>query len=136
MLRSTSLFERICMVEEGKCSNVQGSNEVAESIMRNLKACLNSHIGGTPTRMDWGLTFVKDMTLTAYEISQKLRVEIKHQLEAFEPRLKRVVVHHQPDREASMNVCFRIEAELAGENSGKWLAINTRVLSNGTVEFE
>lgn len=124
------------MVEEGKCPHVQENSGVIDSIIRNIQACLNSHTGGTPTRTDWGLTFMKDMTLNASQIAQKLRVEIKHQLEAFEPRLKRVAVYHQPDCKARMNVCFRIEAELAGEDSGKWLFINTRVLSNGTVEFE
>ena len=128
-----SLFERMDAAERGSITRSANRNAAIASIIRNLHINLNSHAGSTPTRPDWGLPDFHSLALRMERAAPLLAQEIKRQIEAFEPRLRRVRVQHRPERELFMIASFEISAELAYSNETLPVSIRTRIHANGAV---
>lgn len=128
-----SLFERLAAAEEGAVARVADRNAAIASIIRNLHINLNSHAGSVPTRPDWGLSDLHDLALRMDQAAPVLAGEIKRQIEAFEPRLRRVRVRHRPGRERFMVASFDIDAELVFADESLPVSLRTRIHPNGAV---
>ena len=128
-----SLFERIAAAEDG--SVARGADRVAAvaSIIRNLHINLNSHAGSVPTRPDWGLPDFQNLALRMEQTAPLLAQEIKRQIEAFEPRLRRVRVRHRPHCDLFMIASFDIHAELVFADESLPVSLETRIHANGAV---
>ena len=128
-----SLFERLAMAEQGSVTRSANRNSAIASIIRNLHENLNSHAGSVPTRPDWGLSDFRNLALRMERTAPMLAQEIKRQIEAFEPRLRRVRVRHQPDRGLFMIARFDIHAELVFPDESLPISLETRIHANGAV---
>ena len=130
-----SLFERLAAADGGRTDRAWEREAVTASIVRNLHVALNSHAGGTQTRPDWGLPDFNDLALGMGRDAPGVARAIQRQIQAFEPRLRRVRVRHDPERERGMfmTACFRIDAELAFSQASIPVAIETRVRANGSI---
>ena len=128
-----SLFERLAAAEEGAVSRAANRNAAIASIIRNLHLNLNSHAGSVPTRPDWGLSDLHDFALRMDQAAPLLAGEIKRQIEAFEPRLRRVRVRHRPGRELFMVASFDVHAELVFADESLPVSLRTRIHPNGAV---
>ena len=106
---------------------------VIASIIRNIQVNLNSHAGSVPTRPDWGLSDLHDLALRMDRDAHILAAEIKRQVEAFEPRLRRVRVRHRPGREQLMVASFDIHAELSFTDEPLSVSLQTRIHPNGAI---
>ena len=130
---SSSLFERLAAAEEGTVARSADRGAAIASIIRNLHVNLNSHAGSVPTRPDWGLPDLHDLALRMDQAAHVLAGEIKRQIEAFEPRLRRVRVRHRPERELFMIASFDIHADLAFAGESLPVSLETRIHPNGAV---
>ena len=128
-----SLFERLAMAEQGSVTRSANRNTAIASIIRNLHENLNSHAGSVPTRPDWGLSDFHNLALQMERTAPLLAREIKRQIEAFEPRLRRVRVRHQPNRGLFMIASFDIYAELVFPDESLPVSLETRIHANGAV---
>lgn len=106
---------------------------VIASIIRNIHVNLNSHAGSVPTRPDWGLSDLHDLALRMDRDAHILAGEIKRQIEAFEPRLRRVRVRHRPGGEQLMVASFDIHAELVFTDESLSVSLQTRIHPNGAI---
>ena len=133
-----SLFERLAAAQDGQVVRVADPAAVTKSVIRNLHTCLNAHAGGAPTRADWGLSDFTDLAMQTAQAAPQIAREIKQQIEAFEPRLRRVSVQHEPERERNlfMTACFRIYAELVFADQRTPLTLETQIRSNGSVNIK
>lgn len=130
-----SLFERLLAAQERRPIRATDRATAVASVIRNLHLNLNGHNGGAETRPDWGLSDFNDLALEKARVAPRIAAEIKRQIEAFEPRLRRVRVYHEPERERFMTACFRIRAELVLANERSPLTLETRVHANGDVQI-
>ena len=128
-----SLFERLDAAEQGSVTRSVDRSSAIASIIRNLRTNLNSHAGSVPTRPDWGLSDFQNLALRMERTAPLLAREIKRQIEAFEPRLRRVRVRHQPNRGLFMIASFDIHAELAFPDESLPISLETRIHANGAV---
>lgn len=128
-----SLFERLAAAEAGAVTRTADCSAAIASIIRNLHINLNSHAGSVPTRPDWGLSDLHDLALRMDQAAHVLAEEIRRQVEAFEPRLRRVTVRHRPERELFMIASFDIHAELVFADESLPVSIETRIHPNGAV---
>ena len=128
-----SLFERLAAAEAGTVARAADRGAAIASIVRNLHINLNSHAGSVPTRPDWGLSDLHDLAMRMERSAHVLAGEIKRQIEAFEPRLRRVSVRHRPEREAFMVASFDIRAELVFADESLPVTLETRIHPNGAV---
>ena len=131
-----SLFERLAAAEEGVVCGASDRSAAIASIIRNLQINLNSHAGSVPTRPDWGLSNLHDLALQIDRAAHILAGEIKRQIEAFEPRLRRVRVHHRPGCEQFMVASFDIHAELVFTDEPLPVSLETRVHPNGAIHVK
>lgn len=131
-----SLFERLMAAENGQLHRLMQTGTVTESIGRNLRAALNGHAGGAATRPDWGLSDFSDLAMRKTEMAPRLADEIRRQIQAFEPRLRRVEVRHEPERERFMTACFHIDAQLASGDAELRVSMGAEVAANGTVRVD
>ena len=130
---AASLFERLAAAEEGNVCRAGDRGAVIASIIRNIHVNLNSHAGCVPTRPDWGLPDLHDLALRMDRDAHILAGEIKRQIEAFEPRLRRVRVRHRPGREQLMVASFDIHAELVFTDEPLSVSLRTRIHPNGAI---
>ena len=131
---SPSLFERLAATEGGTvCGNADRSAAIA-SIIQNLHVVLNSHAGSVPTRPDWGLPDPHHLALRMDQDTHILAGEIRRQIEAFEPRLRRVRVRRRTGREQFMVASFDIHAELVLTDDSHPVSLETRIHPNGAIE--
>ena len=128
-----SLFERLASVEAGAARRGADADAAIASIIRNLRISLNSHAGGVPARPDWGLPDFHDFAIRMDDVAPHLADAIRCQIEAFEPRLRRVVVRHRPERELFMVASFDIQAELVGAERASAVVLETRIDPSGAV---
>ena len=128
-----SLLERLDAAGRGSTPRGADRNAAIASIIRNLHATLNSHAGSAPTRPDRGLPDFHDLALRMERDAPRLAQEIRRQIEAFEPRLRRVSVQHRPDRELFMVASFDIRAELVYADEVLPVSFRTRIHANGAV---
>ena len=128
-----SLFERLAAAETRAPVRTADPGAAIASIIRNLHVNLNSHAGSVPTRPDWGLSDLHDLALRMERSAHVLAGEIERQIEAFEPRLRRVSVRHRPERELFMVASFDIRAELVFDDESLPVTLETRIHPNGAV---
>ena len=130
---ATSLFDRLIAAQEGQPLRTPNREAAIASIIRNLHLNLNGRAGGVETRPDWGLSDFHDLALGKARVAPRIAQEIKHQIETFEPRLRRVSVYHEPASERFMTASFRIHAELVCADERSPLTLETRIHANGSV---
>ena len=128
-----SLFERLAAAEEGSVARDADRGAAIASIVRNLHINLNSHAGSVPTRPDWGLPDFQYLALRMERTAPLLAREIQRQIEAFEPRLRRVRVRHRPHCDLFMVASFDIHAELVFTDTFLPVSLQTRIHANGAV---
>ena len=128
-----SLFERLAAAEEGSVARGADRGAAIASIVRNLHINLNSHAGSVPTRPDWGLPDFQHLALRMEQTAPLLAREIRRQIEAFEPRLRRVRVRHRPHCDLFMVASFDIRAELVFADETLPVSLETRIHANGAV---
>lgn len=109
-----SLFERLG--EPGKPSGQDARMDLArllDSILANLQNVFNSRQGGALIRDDIGMPDLTDVSINFPNSVPEVIRAIRHQIEAFEPRLTAVSVGHVPEPDNPLAIRFQVSAEVA-----------------------
>lgn len=139
MGRERSFLDR---VESGLGAGKRGAttaedtNEVVESVRRNLTRLLNSRHGMSRAQPDYGLPAISDLSFTGGDTIARVREAIRAAVEKYEPRLKRVRVatEHDEDGTNRQTLTFRIEAVLVARSGEHRVWYETSL--NGAGEFD
>ena len=107
-----SLFERLERAAEPAGTGMGDPTHVVESIKRHLVRLLNAHPGGSASAPDLGLLDFNDATLGTHDLSIRIRSAIRHCIERFEPRVRRVDVVAMPPGPDPLQLRFQVTVHL------------------------
>ncbi|MFO0671010.1 MAG: type VI secretion system baseplate subunit TssE [Polyangiaceae bacterium] len=112
-----TLLDRIQRPELAVQRRAATEREVRESIFRNLADICRTRAGTALAHPGYGLPDLTELVHTLPDASLVLARALKHTIEAYEPRLRAVVVRPLPPDPAEPAVRFEITAQLAGRKS-------------------
>lgn len=103
------------------------------SIMSHLQRILNTKQGSVPIAEDYGMPDFTDLpsafsTESTHEVERVLRAVILK----YEPRLQRVKISFEPQKDDILSLRFKVEAQMVGE-SGSAVAFETVVDAGGKI---
>jgi len=115
MFKSRTLLERFNNPQSDRPLNLsQGTEELAESILINLKRMLNTRQGGPMIQPDdYGMIDITDVSSRFPDSIADVQKSIRTTIEKYEPRLKNVQVEHVGTGEDLQTLRFKITAQLA-----------------------
>lgn len=104
-----SLMERL---EDGTATNQGSFDRFRASVLENLRRVLNSRQGCCETRPDLGMPDLNEAVGQGTEAVRALARSLKQQIEAFEPRLKNVLIRFHADPDNPLQLSFQVNATL------------------------
>jgi len=115
MFKSRTLLERFNDPRSDRpLSTTQSTEELAESILTNLKKMLNTRQGGPMIQPDdYGMLDITDVYTRFPDSIVDVQRAIKTTIEKYEPRLKNVQVEHTGEGMDLQTLKFEITAQLA-----------------------
>ncbi|ASU23659.1 lysozyme [Vibrio qinghaiensis] len=95
-------------------SLTQGPNawDVLQSIKRNVSNILNTRMGEAQSAPTLGLVDFNDATLETLDLSLRIKLAIQSCLDAYEPRLRNIVIRSESDAFSPLMLRFHIVAEI------------------------
>ncbi|WP_445011355.1 type VI secretion system baseplate subunit TssE [Vreelandella stevensii] len=113
------LFERLAAPRQLESRSDEGALEdVVESIKRHLVDLLNSHPGNSASVPELGLLDFNDATIGVLDLKLNIKQAIRHCIERYEPRVKRVDVESLPNSGDPLQLRFQVHATvLLGKGS-------------------
>jgi type VI secretion system protein len=109
-----------------------GPADEVESIVRHVRALLNTRRGDAPCAPGLGVIDFSDMVYTFPGGAQQVAASMRATLLENEPRLRAVTVRHVPE-DGELLLRFDIVAQLASRG-GKTLRLSTTVRPGGHVD--
>jgi type VI secretion system protein len=112
------LLERIRRIEDDpKHRGATDPNTVVQSVMQHLQKILNTRQGSAPIDEDYGVPDFTDLAATfSSESIRDLIRSIKQVIAKYEPRLSEVHIEASPKGEQDLELHFKIQGKLAGED--------------------
>jgi len=132
-MHSRSLFQRLMDNRPEPPSSRVDTARMVESVLEHLRVLFNAREGGTLTRTDYGLPDFNDLVVQFPAAIPALTRSIKHQVDLFEPRLRKVSVRHVPDPDRPLSLFFNISAELVLPEGDERVAFETVFGADGSV---
>ncbi|PKN30391.1 MAG: type VI secretion system baseplate subunit TssE [Deltaproteobacteria bacterium HGW-Deltaproteobacteria-21] len=133
-MREERLLERIHNTELNP-ERREGSNSArrVRSIMNHLQRILNTKHGSVPIAEDYGMPDFTDLpsafsTESTHEVERTLKAEILK----YEPRLQKVRISFESQKEDILSLRFKVEAQMIGED-GSPISFETVVDATGKV---
>ncbi|TBW54824.1 type VI secretion system baseplate subunit TssE [Marinobacter halodurans] len=111
-----SLFERLDQAAQPAGTAMGESTGVVDSIKRHLVRLLNAHPGNSASAPALGLVDFNDATLGTQDLNIRIRSAIRHCIEHYEPRVKRVEVTTLPDDSDPLQLRFQVTVHLRVED--------------------
>jgi type VI secretion system protein len=137
MFKSRTLLERFNDPRADRPLNItQSSEELAESILINLKRMLNTRQGGPMIQPDdYGMIDMTDVSSRFPDSIADVQKAIKTTIEKYEPRLRNVQVEHVGTGEDLQTLRFKITAQLADKKSKDSIYFETVIDPTGEVQL-
>ncbi len=88
------------------------------SVLEHLKNMCRTRRGSIPSRPDYGLPDLGELTHAFPDALSKLRDALLHTIETYEPRLTNVRITHVPSTSLELMVRFEIRASLVDSKGG------------------
>ena len=133
-MREERLLERIrnMAIDPERRAGSDPARQV-RSIMGHLQGILNTKQGSVPIAEDYGMPDFTDLpsaftTESTHEVERVLRAVILK----YEPRLQKVRISFDPQKEELLSLRFKVEAQLAGEK-GPTVSFETVVNAGGKI---
>lgn len=98
---------------------------VSRSVLDHLERMLNVRQGSVETLPDYGLPDFNDVMARPGAGVGELRKAIKHTVETYEPRLKRVKVRFVPDDTAPLDLRFEITGQVVADGASSPVLFET-----------
>lgn len=128
------LLERIAGGTSGERIGFDPS-VLLEDVLCHLRDLFNVRQGSVPTRPDYGMMDINGVIHQFPDAIPILRLEIKRQIEAFEPRLTHVAVRHAPHPDRPLSLVFAVTATLATPGRAQQVTVETTVGADGEVRL-
>jgi type VI secretion system protein len=126
------------MIRRALLSRIAGPDaspvDELQSILAHLRALLNSRQGDSPCAPRYGVVEFVDVALGFPAALPELAKSIRSTILEFEPRLKNVTVHQQP-QDDPLVLRFEIAAQLARRGAAGSLQFTTTILPGGRIEI-
>jgi type VI secretion system protein len=129
------------MAQRGLLSRLaagQGSlapqGDIVESVAAHLHALLNTRRGESAAAPTFGILDFNDVVHRYPSAISKMQQSIRTAIQEFEPRLKSVVVTHQPDEDDPTALRFEISAQLSWKDHRGALRFHTHIHPGGKVD--
>lgn len=131
MERDRTLLERLANPDpRGQRTTREDTGPLVDSVMRHLQRLLNTRQGQALIQPDYGMPDITDCAENAPEALDRVRRAIKHSIEAFEPRLRRVKITHVP-LGGDLNLHFAISGLVVSETGQVPVHFDTTVTPSG-----
>ncbi len=131
MERDRTLLERLASPDPvGQRTTREDMQPLVDSVMRHLQRLLNTRQGQALIQPDYGMPDITDCAEGAPEALDRVRRAIKHSIEAFEPRLRRVKITHLP-LGGDLNLHFAISGQIVTGKGQFPVHFNTTVTPSG-----
>ncbi|RKH11632.1 type VI secretion system baseplate subunit TssE [Corallococcus sp. CA053C] len=130
------------MAERGLLSRLaagQGSlvsqGDIVESVAAHLRVLLNTRRGESAAAPNFGILDFNDVVHMYPSAIPRMQQSIRMAIQEFEPRLKSVVVTHQPNEDDPTALMFDISAQLSWRGQRGALRFHTHVHPGGKVDL-
>ncbi len=131
MERDRTLLERLANPDAvGQRTTREDAGPLVDSVMRHLQRLLNTRQGQALIQPEYGMPDITDCAEDAPEALDRVRRAIKHSIEAFEPRLRRVKITHVP-LGGDLNLHFAISGQVVSGSRQIPVHFNTTVTPSG-----
>ena len=131
MERDRTLLERLASPDpDGQRTTSEDTGPLVDSVMRHLQRVLNTRQGQALIQPEYGMPDITDCAEGAPEALDRVRRAIKHSIETFEPRLRRVKITHLP-LSGDLNLHFAISGQIVTEKRKFPVHFNTTVTPSG-----
>ncbi|EHN8923254.1 type VI secretion system baseplate subunit TssE [Enterobacter asburiae] len=132
--RSASLFERI---EESKTTrSSDDTNDLVDSLKRNLQAILNTRSGNAQSCPELGIIDFNDATGSSVEVYSAICRAIKRCIEDYEPRISRAEIIAQPNEADPLTLYFLVRSYVSFEEHESIINFNLRIDGNHKYKLE
>lgn len=132
--RSASLFERI---EESKTiRSSDDTNDLVDSLKRNLQAILNTRSGNAQSCPELGIIDFNDATGSSVEVYSAICRAIKRCIEDYEPRIRRAEIIAQPNEADPLTLYFLVRSYVSFEERESIINFNLRIDGNHKYKLE
>ena len=132
--RSASLFERI---EESKTiRSSDDTNDLVDSLKRNLQAILNTRSGNAQSCPELGSIDFNDATGSSVEVYSAICRAIKRCIEDYEPRISRAEIIAQPNEADPLTLYFLVRSYVSFEERESIINFNLRIDGNHKYKLE
>jgi len=121
-----TLFERL----EGKPRSTSGL-DLIDSVLTNIANVLNTRAGCCETRADFGMPDFNDLAGNFPNAIPIIAQAVRAQIEAFEPRMRDVIVVHVPDPKRPIDLRFQISGWATVGGSTERISFDTLVGDDG-----
>jgi type VI secretion system protein len=128
-----SLFQRLLDPRPAPPTTRFDTARQMDSVLEHLRELFNVRAGAVPTRLDYGLPDFNDLVIQFPSAIPAISRSIKHQIEMFEPRLRKVTVRHVPDPDRPLSLFFSISAEMVVPDGQERVAFETVLGADGSV---
>lgn len=128
-----SLFQRLLDPRPTPPTTRFDTARQMDSVLEHLRELFNVRAGAVPTRLDYGLPDFNDLVIQFPSAIPAISRSIKHQIEMFEPRLRKVTVRHVPDPDRPLSLFFSISAEMVVPDGQERVAFETVLGADGSV---
>lgn len=128
-----TLFQRLLDPQPGRATTSFDATRQMDSVLSHLREMFNVRAGAVPTRPDYGLPDFNDLVIQFPAAVPAISRAIKHQIEMFEPRLRKVSVRHVPDPDRPLSLFFNISAEMVMPDGQERVAFETVLGADGSV---
>ena len=131
------LIERIAAGQAGAAppGRRPDPSAVVADVLAHLRDLFNARQGSVATRPDYGMPDMNDLLHQFPDALGVLRRELTEQIQKFEPRLRAVVVRHEPDPDNPLHVVFSVTAELVMADRAERVVFQTAVQDSGVVSL-
>jgi type VI secretion system protein len=137
-VQDLTLLERVYAMEKGDARfGTHSTERLYRSLIRHLRAMLNTRRGSVPIAPDYGIADMTDLGSKFTEESvDDLKADLERLVTHFEPRLHDVKAHYTPKADMPLAAVFSLEASIRTENGSVPLRFQTILDAAGTVQLK
>jgi type VI secretion system protein len=137
-VQDLTLLERIHAMEKGDAQfGAHGTERLYRSLIRHLRAMLNTRRGSVPIAPDYGIADMTDLGSKFTEESMEdLKTDLERVVKRYEPRLYDVRAEYTPRADMPLAAVFSLEASIKTDNGIVPLRFRTILDAAGTVRFQ
>ncbi|MDR2669768.1 MAG: type VI secretion system baseplate subunit TssE [Desulfovibrio sp.] len=137
-MQDLTLLERVYAMEKGDAQfGTHSTERLYRSLIRHLRALLNTRRGSVPVAPDYGIADMTDLgSKFTEENADELKADLERLVERYEPRLHDVRAEYTPKADMPLAAVFSLQASIKTINGTVPLRFQTILDAAGTVRLK